>query len=448
MQTRETGVKSRFQKRYRLQVKYGDLRGILQYVPQFRGRTFVVALDGEIVASEGFSNILLDLAVLRSLNVKIVLVHGAAVQIQALAEKRKITASNSDGTAVTDDATIELSIDAITRLSNDIMRSLTAVQIRAAIANAVIAHPVGVVNGVDQKHTGEIEKVDTETLQGFLDQGILPVAPPLGYDSRGGTLRVNSDAVALKIATALNAAKIIFVTAVEPDLDLKNQVARQITADRADEIRKEIKERIPPGIASKLKHAVRACQQGVPRVHLLNGLRDDALLAELFSNEGVGTMVFADDYRQIRPANLADVDEMLLMMRWAVEDQKIVERSREEITAQLDEFSVIEIDGNVVGCVAVHHFEKEKVAEIACLHVKRNHDGMGYGHVLVESAEKRAAELGAKQIFAFSTQAAGFFEKLGYTRLDDFSILPKSRREYRESSGRNSVVLIKSIEQG
>ncbi|MCB1085834.1 MAG: amino-acid N-acetyltransferase [Verrucomicrobiae bacterium] len=426
-------------------MKFGDLRGILQYVPQFRGRTFVVALDGEIVASKNFSNILLDLAVLRSLNVKVVLVHGAAFQIKTLASRRGVELSNSDGTGVTDDATLEVGLDAITRLTSSVMQSLTTLKIRAATANAIIAHPAGIVGGVDQGHTGTIERVDTEALNGFLAQEILPVVPPLAYDASGRTLRVNSDAVALEVGVALKAAKVIYVLKGEPDFGLPTQVARQLPADEAELLRQRVGEQQPMGLRSKLKHAIRACREGVPRVHLINGNRHDAILAELFSNEGIGTMVFADSYRSIRTATEADVEEMILMMRRAVEDEMLVERTKEEIFARLSDYLIIEIDGNVVGCVALHEDPDGSVAEIACLHVKRSHEGLGYGGFLIAEAEKRAAKAGLKA-YAVSTQAIGFFEKHGYRRRDDWSFLPESRRERLRSNGRNSIVLTRGGE--
>ncbi|MCB1078445.1 MAG: GNAT family N-acetyltransferase, partial [Verrucomicrobiae bacterium] len=141
----------------------------------------------------------------------------------------------------------------------------------------------------------------------------------------------------------------------------------------------------------------------------------------------------------------ADVEEMILMMRRAVEDEMLVERTKEEIFARLSDYLIIEIDGNVVGCVALHEDPDGSVAEIACLHVKRSHEGLGYGGFLIAEAEKRAAKAGLKA-YAVSTQAIGFFEKHGYRRRDDWSFLPESRRERLRSNGRNSIVLTRGGE--
>lgn len=428
-------------------MKFGDLRGILQYVPQFRGRTFVIALDGAVVASENFSNILLNLAVLRSLNVKIVLVHGASCQIEGLATRRGVDISNSDGLGATDDATLELALDAITRLGSDVMRDLTALKIRAVTANVITAHPAGIVQGVEQGHTGKMDRVDHEMLEGFLEKEILPLVPPLGYDGGGRTLRMNSDQVAMSIGVALKAAKIIFVSAEEADFGLDKQSARQISAEQGDELLKQAKlDGASAGLCSKLKQAIRACREGVSRVHLVNGNCDDALLAELFSNEGIGTMVFADDYQQIREASPADVDEMLLMMRRAVEDEQLVERDKGEILAHLGDYIVMEIDGNVVGVGALHCYPEAGSAELACIYVKNDHEGQGYGKSLIKFIEKRAKDVGASRLFVLSTQTAEYFiERFGYQESADLDQMPVERREKWERDGRNSRFLVKDI---
>ena len=196
-------------------MKLPELRGILQYVTGFRDKIFVIAIDGGILGSENFANILLDIAVLRSLNIKIVLVHGAALQIEQAAREQGIRISNSDGTGVVDEATLQLSINVAIRLTNQIMGGLTQVDLRAAYANCIIAHPFGIVNGVDFQYSGKVERVDRKLLTHFLNDEIVPVIPPLGFDGEGGTFRVNSDLVALEVAEALHATKFIFLSELD-----------------------------------------------------------------------------------------------------------------------------------------------------------------------------------------------------------------------------------------
>src|SRR6266496_3074154 len=196
-------------------VKLTDLRGILQYIPQFRERTFILSVDGAIVTSENFANILLDVAVLRSLNIRVVLVHGASAQIKALAEERKLKPSDLDGAGITDAETLQLALTAANRLTHEILEGLSANDLRAACTNAIIAHPMGIIHGVDHLFTGKVERVDVELFQTLLAQGIIPVAPPLGFDGDGKTYRVNSDHAAVALADALKAAKLIYITTVD-----------------------------------------------------------------------------------------------------------------------------------------------------------------------------------------------------------------------------------------
>lgn len=425
-------------------IPFGDLRGMLQYVPQFRGRTFVVAIDGSVAASVRFSNILLDLAALRSLSIHIVLVHGASHQIRSLAAQRGVAISNDDGTGITDEATLELSLDAITRLTSTLMQHLTTKELRVATANALIAHRAGILKGVDQGHTGRIDRVDEASLRTLLDDGIIPVVPPLGYDGVGNTLRINSDEVAMEIAQRLGASKIIFLTGDAEGAGTGMPEPRQLSTAQAKELLAGTG--YSPGIRSKLESAVRACEGGVQRAHLVDaGAGDAPLLAELFSIEGIGTMVFADAYQNVRAAKRSDVEDLISMMRPAVEREKLLYRSREEIVEKLGDYHVIEVDGSVVGTVAVHFYGKEKAVELACLFVKRPHESRGYGRELVNFAVEKARELGAARIFALSTQSYEFFStKCGF-ETGDVDVLPKERREYYIKNSRNSRVLVREL---
>src|SRR5436190_7927318 len=212
-------------------MKPTDLRGILRYIPRFREKTFVLAIDGGIVTSENFANILLDIAVLRSLNIRVVIVHGASAQIQALGEQQGITPSNLDGTGITDPETLQLALTAANRLTHEILEGLAANDLRAACTNAIIAHPMGIIQGVDHLFTGKVERVDVELLQTLLSQGIVPVVPPLGFDGDGKTYRVNSDSVAVAVADALKATKLMFITTQDGIIHDGKLIRQMLVAD-------------------------------------------------------------------------------------------------------------------------------------------------------------------------------------------------------------------------
>lgn len=422
--------------------KFGDIRGILHYVPQFRGQIFVVHIDSGVIEHENFMNVLLDLAVLQSLSIRVVVVFGAREQIRLLAEKRGIILSNPDATGVTDDATLDVAVDAITRLGSLLMQHLTMVGLRTAMPNAVIAHPAGVIGGKDLIHTGTVDRIEVQTLKGMIDDGLVPLIAPLGYERQGRTLRVNGVAMAVQVALSIQAAKILFVgPSVVVGADGKG--ARHLLVKDAA----ALAERLPEDSveAIQLKHAARACEGGVQRVHFIDGTSEEALLGELFSAQGTGTMIHLDAYQHIRPARRADVPAMLSMVKRAVSDQELVARSARELRESIANYSLLEVDGILVGMVSVHLFPETTMAEIGSLFIRASHEGRGYGSLLVQYAEKRARELGASTVIALSTQAYNFFvNKLRYASVDP-EILPEARRARREKSGRNSLVLLKKL---
>ncbi len=423
-------------------MKVSDLRGILQYIPRFREKIFVVALDGDVVASRNFGNILLDLAVLRSLNIKVILVHGAAYQIEQLAQERGVAISNSDGTGPTDEATLHLSIDAAIRITNEVMQGLTSVDLRAAYANVIISHPFGIRGGVDYLQTGKVERVDTHLLRLFLEEGVIPVIAPMGFDGEGKTFRVNSDSIAFEVAEAVRAMKIIYLMA-DDGLCTGGEIVRELSIDAAEEMLKRRK--LKTNLASKLEQGARACRGSVPRVHLLNGLVNEALLSEVFSHEGIGTMIYSNDYQQIRRVFKKDVRAVMGLIRQSVDSEELIRRTRADILARIDDYWVLEIDRALVGCVALHCYPEEKMAELACLYVSKSSEGQGYGRKLMAFAEKRAAEKGMEKIFALSTQAFAYFQqKGGYAEVHP-AALPAQRREKYLSSHRNSKVLMKEV---
>lgn len=426
--------------------RFEDLRGVLRYVPQFRQRVFVIAIDGALMHQPGFPALLQDVAVLQSLNIEVVLIFGARAQLRYLAGKRGVDLSSDDGMGLTDSATMEVAIDAISRQTSALMADLTALEMPVAVANALAVYPAGVINGVDQEFTGRIERVDTETLGVLLKADIIPVLPPMGYDSRGTTLRLNSDAVAVEVAIALRAAKVIFVSEAGLTSPDGTRLAQISVADaREMYIKKDPRHDV--NLLSKLRYAALACQEGVPRVHIVDGTQDEALLSELFSNEGVGTMIHADDYQQIRRAHPSDAPTLVSMMQQSIDDAALVPRTREQILAKIEDFAVLEVDGNPIGCVAVHTYDEGDalVGELACLFVRRNHKNRGHGQKLVAYAEEIARQRQCDTLVALSTQAFRFFEeKMGFT-VTDPSSLPKERREKYDRSGRNSKVLVKRL---
>jgi len=425
-------------------MKPTDLRGILQYIPQFREKTFVLALDGVIVTDENFATLLLDVAVLRSLNIRVVLVHGASAQIKALGEKEGIKPSNIDGAGITDAATLQLALDAANRLTHEILEGLSANDLRAVCPNAIIAHPLGILQGVDHLFTGKVERVDVDLLQTLLAQGIIPVIPPLGFDGDGKTYRVNSDSVALEVAVALKAVKLMFITAQDGIL-VQGRLVRQMLLADFESVLALQKSDILPEQLSKAMHTVEACKAGIPRVHVINGKVDEGLLAEVFSNDGIGTLIYANEYQQIRRAMKKDIRAIQLLTKKAVEADELVRRTRASIEKNLGDYFIFETDKNPVACVALHVYSEQKKGELACLYVNPSHENHGIGKKLIQFVENRAKELNLNELITLSTQAFTYFQSKGGFSEGTPDDLPPLRREKYDQSGRNSKVLVKKL---
>ena len=425
-------------------MKLTDLRGILQYIPQFREKTFILAIDGAIVTDDNFATLLLDVALLWSLNIRVVLVHGASAQIKSLAEEHQVKASDFDGAGVTDAATLDLALTAANRLTHEILEGLSANDLRAAYTNVIIAHPVGIIQGVDHLFTGKVERVDAELLHSLLAQGVVPVIPPLGFDGDGKTYRVNSDGVALAVAEQLKAIKLIFVTS-QDGLIYRGKLIRQMLVSELGKLVQQDAAGFAPEMLSKAQHATAACNAGVPRVHVINGTLDEGLLGEVFSNHGLGTLIYANEYEHIRPAKKKDVRAIQLLTKQAVEADELLKRSKAMIEKSLGDYFIFEIDKNPVACVALHVYPEENQGELACLYVSSSHENQGIGRKLIQFVEDKARELGLKELLALSTQAFTYFQSKG--------ALSKARRTTcRLRAGRstsradgNSKVLVKKL---
>jgi amino-acid N-acetyltransferase len=286
--------------------------------------------------------------------------------------------------------------------------------------------------------------VDTELLQTLLAQGIIPVVPPLGFDGDGKTYRVNSDHVAVAVAEALKATKLIYLTTSD-GLFQQGQLIRQMLASDLDHILAHRKHDIMPEMLSKAIHAAAACRAGVPRVHILNGRVDEGLLAEVFSNEGIGTLIYANEYQQVRRAMKKDVRAILMLTKSAVASDELVKRTRAHIEKQLNDYYIFEIDKNPVACVALHVYPEQNKGELAYLYVNPSHENQGIGRKLIQFVENKAREMGLDALLVLSTQAFTYFQSKGGFVEGTPDDLPPARREKYDQSGRKSKVLLKYL---
>ena len=416
-------------------MEFGDLRGILHYVPQFRNKLFVIKIDGCVVHSDNFSNVVLDLAVLHSLKINFIIVHDAQVQRN---HHDRHEESDFDGGRPTSEKSLDLELNENSKVTNILMRELTAVGLKVATSNAIIARSIGVIGGIDFPYDGKVEKIDDASLHALLEKNIIPIIPSIGFDTKGRNYLLDSDSLAFSLGLSIGSSKVMML--VEPNL-MDPVIGHQYSVSETVDLVKHEK-KLAPRLSRMLLTAANSFNESIERVHILNGFSDYAILAELFSNEGVGVMIHRDPYGAIRSANEGDISEVLSIIQSAILGDELISRSLSDMSAKIQDFYVLEIDGNVVGTVAIH--SSNNISELACLFVKKSHEGVGYGKRLVSHAVEIAKGKGSSKIYALSTQASGFFEKLGWEESENED-LPEERRKELIRSGRNSKVFINSL---
>ena len=421
-------------------VKPTDLRGILKYVPMFRDHVFVLALDGSLVAHENFQNVLLDIAVLRSLNIKVILVHGVGQQLKSLAKQKQTTISDPHGELKTDAVTLELATEAAAMVSLEVMQGLTRNGLRCATCNGVRSKEVGMVKGEDQLNSGAVDKLDDVLFNKLLDTDTIPVITPIAFSREGTPLRINSDLLASELASKLNASKLIYMT-TQDGLQINDQPLTNLLVANLEGLLKSATEQIPERLLSKVEHSVKAINAGTPRAHILDGRLFGALLNEIFDKVGIGTMVYSNDYQSIRRAVTADAHSIYNITQNGVRTESLRERSQESIEATIADYLVYEIDGSIVACVNLKIYDSGDIAEIGSVYVQAFYQNKGVGRKMVEFACAEAQERGSKRAIAMTTQASKFFSKVCAFEEGTVNDLPAERHEDYAQNGRNSKVL-------
>ncbi|MGB1127208.1 MAG: amino-acid N-acetyltransferase [Opitutales bacterium] len=422
-------------------IKPTDLRGILKYVPMFREQIFVIALDGSVVAHEMFPNVLLDIAVLRSLNIKVVLAHGIGLQLRDLARKRGVEITDPHGEGVTDNTTLELATEATASVNLQIVQGLSKNKLRCAATNAVRSKEIGILKGEDQLLSGNVDRLDIKMIHQLLDSDTIPVVSPIAFNREGDSLRINSDLLAAELAAKLEASKLIFLT-THDGLQLHGQPLTNLpVAELEALLEKPESDAIPERLRSKSEHAIQAIHAGTPRSHILDGRIFGALLNEIFDKVGIGTMVYSNAYQSIRPAIPADAYSIYNITRHAVRTEALLERSQEYIESEINNFLVYEIDGSLIGCIHLRPYGKGGVIEIDSVYVQPFYQKKGVGRRMIECACAEAQKRGAHRVFALTTQASKFFTTVCDFKEGSPSILPEARQAETQQSGRNSKVL-------
>ncbi|AYC34735.1 amino-acid N-acetyltransferase [Pseudomonas cavernae] len=396
------------------------LRHASPYINAHRERTFVVMLPGDGVAHPNFGNIVHDLVLLHSLGVRLVLVHGSRPQIEARLAARGLAPHFHRDLRVTDGPTLECVIDAVgqlrialeARLSMDMAASpMQGARLRVTGGNFVTARPIGVVEGIDYHHTGEVRRVDRKGIGRLLDERAIVLLSPLGYSPTGEIFNLACEDVATRAAIELGAEKLLLFGAEQGLLDADGKLVREL---RPQQVAPHLQRLGNSYQAELLDAAAEACRGGVARSHIVSYAEDGALLTELFTRDGGGTLVTQEQFESLREASIEDVGGLIELITPLEQQGILVRRSREVLEREIGQFSIVERDGLIIACAALYPIADSDSGELACLAVNPEYRHGGRGDELLERIEERARAQGLKTLFVLTTRTAHWFRERGF----------------------------------
>ncbi len=418
-------------------------RGSSPYIQAHRNKTFVINFGGEALQDDSFQNLIHDFALLNSLGIRLVLVHGIRAQIDICLQKLNHSAYFHNRLRITDDVALQCVKEAagLVRVEIEALLSMGLAnspmansELKVVSGNFIVAKPIGVIDGVDYTNTGAVRRINHDAIQTQLEQNNVVLISPIGYSPSGDVFNLSAEQVATAVAIALNAEKLIFLTE-ESCVDKKGDLIAQLTIE-------ELKQN--PFLNFPLQAAIESCAAGIARVHLINRHIDGALLQELFTRDGVGTLVSSKPYEICRAATLNDIGGILELIKPLEQQGILANRSREKIEMEIDDYIVLERDGLIIGCTALHIDEAQDCAVLACLAVHSDYRGGARGQRLFSTALCQAKQHNVKTVFVLSTQTVQWFIERGF-QPGDFDNLPDFLKALYNPK-RNSKILFKIIE--
>ena len=420
-------------------------RNSAPYMNAHRGKVFVIMFGGEAVKSENFERLLQDIALLHSLGIRIIIVHGARPQIDERLAFRSIQGQFVDGLRITNKLTLECVKDAAGSLRSQIEALLTlglpnspmhGARIRVCSGNLVIAKPLGVRNGIDFEHTGIVRRIDTQGIQDQLDNGSIVLLSPMGYSPTGEVFNLSHEDVATQAAIALKADKLITLSDTDGIFHF-DKLLRTIELDRLRPLISNDEIQAQSTCLSAMMDTVEA---GIDRAHCVSYHNDGAILKELFTRDGHGSLVMQTHYEQLRTANIDDVGGILKLIKPLEDSGVLLKRSREKLENEIESYKVIERDGMIIACAALYLFEEEHMGEIACVAIHRDYRGKHRGERLMQALKDQALAAQISELFVLTTVTSHWFLEQGFVEqsIDD---LPASKKDIYNFT-RNSKVFV------
>ena len=435
-------------------------RSVAPYIHKFRHQTFVVGITGEAIAAGKLPNLVQDLALIQSMGVRVVLVHGFRPQVDEQLRAKGHAARFHNGMRITDPVALDCAQEAAGQLRFEIEAAfsmglpntpMAGATVRVISGNFITARPVGIVDGIDFQHSGLVRKVDSAGIVRALDMGALVLLSPFGFSPTGEAFNLNMEEVATSVAVALQADKLIFVTEV-PGIRVRpfdppgddNPIDTELPLADAERILAEAPvPTVPTDPGFYLQYCVRACKGGVERSHIIPFAVDGSLLLEVYVHDGIGTMVVDEKLESLREATPDDVGGILQLIEPFEKDGTLVKRSRTEIERDIANYTIIEHDGVIFGCAALYPYPEARTGEMAALTVSPQAQGQGDGEKLLKRIEQRARLMGLESIFVLTTRTMHWFLKRGFEPVSP-DWLPEARKR-KYNWDRRSLVLVKRL---
>ena len=432
-------------------------RTVAPHIHAYHGKTFVVAIAGELIAAGKLSSFAQDLSILHAMGIKLVLVHGFRPQVNEQLRSKGHEARYSHGLRITDAVALDSAQEAAGQLRFEIEAAFSQGLPNTPMANAIVrvisgnfltARPVGIVDGVDFIHSGVVRKVDGGAIRKAIDTGALVLLSPFGFSPTGEAFNLTMEDVATSTAIALQADKLLFITEVpgihEDMNDPESPIDTELALADAEKLLTSLpRPTTPTDPAFYLQYCVRACRGGVERSHILPFAMDGSLLMEVFTHDGVGTMVVDEKLESLREATSDDIGGVLQLIEPFEQDGTLVKRSRTEIERDIGHYTVIEHDGVIFGCAALYPYPEAKTAEMAALTVSPAVQSQGDGERILKRVEQRAKAMGLDSIFVLTTRTMHWFIKRGFAQVDP-DWLPEARKR-KYNWDRRSQVLVKKL---
>ncbi len=421
------------------------------YIHAHRNRTFVISFGGEAVNDTSFAGHVHDFALLNSLGIRLVLVHGIRPQVDDRLKKKNIKPEFHRNLRITDAQTLQYVKEAagLVRVEIEALLSMglsnspmAGAKIRVSSGNYITAKPIGVLDGIDYQHTGTVRRIDTDAIRQQLNLDNVVLISPTGYSPSGDTFNLCAEKVATEVAIALHADKLLLLTEQSCHFPVSKQHIQQMTTTEAKTFISETPN-IPEHIKLPLSAAIHGCQQGVDRAHLVDRTINGGLLLEIFTREGIGTLISSNPYEQLREATINDIPGILELVIPLEQQGKLIPRSHENLEMNITDYLVIDLDGLIIGCTALHVKEDQQTAEIACLAVHSEYQNMDRGSYLLEHMSNKARGLKLQRIYVRSTQTMHWFIERGFVQTEienlPISLINTNNQE------RNSKILYKNL---